>query len=285
MAFLLSFVAGSPVEALLPADATAEDAERLTETLGLDEPLHVQYARFLQRAVRGDFGESIKWRGQSAMGIVFERLPMTLQLALTALTFSIVVAVPIGVLSAVHKDGYFDRFGKVIALLGQSLPPFWLGIMLIWFLGVGLGWLPVAGAGSWRHIVMPAIALGWYQVAAIMRLTRSAMLDVLDSEYIKLARMKGVSERSVIWKHALRNALIVPLTYLGIILGAVITRTVVVEVVFGWPGTGTLVMEAVLGRDLPVVNAVLIIFAAIFVVANFLVDILYAVIDPRIRLQ
>ena len=283
MAFALTYITGNPVDAMLPADADAAAAERLSRALGLDQPLYVQYGRFISRAVRGDFGEAIRWRGQSAMGLVLQRLPATLRLAGASILLSLALAVPLGVLSAVKKNSALDRVGKVIALLGQSLPPFWLGIMLIWILAVGTGWFPVAGAGTARHLILPAITLGWYQVAAIMRLTRSAMLDVLDSEYIKLGRLKGVHEWRIIWVHAFRNALIVPLTYFGLIIGVLITRTVVVEQVFGWPGTGRLVMEAVIGRDYPVVNALLITFAVIFILSQLVVDLLYAIIDPRIR--
>lgn len=287
MAFGLTHITGNPVDAMLPADADAAAAARVAAALGLDRPLHEQYGRFLGRAVRGDFGNSFHWRGRPAMPIVLERLPATLRLAGAALLFSVLVAVPIGVLSAVSKNSYFDRLGKTLALLGQSLAPFWLGIMLIWVFGVGLRWFPVAGdgGGSVRHLVLPAIALGWYQVAAILRLTRSAMLDVLDSEFVKLCRMKGLRERKIIWVHALRNAVIVPLTYFGLIVGAVITRTVVIETVFGWPGTGNLVIQAVSARDFPVINATLIVFASIFILVSLLVDLLYAVIDPRIRIQ
>ena len=283
LAFVLVFATGNPVHALLPQDATAEDAAQLSATLGLDRPVHIQYLRFLGRAVTGDFGESIKWGGRSAMGLVLERFPATLQIAGAALLLTIVVAVPMGVVTAVHRDTPLDRIGKLIALLGQSLPPFWLGIMLIWAFSVGLGWLPTAGAGSLRHVILPAIALGWYQIAAIMRLTRSAMLNVMDGEPIKLARLKGLTERRVVWIHGLRNALIVPMTYFGIVLAAVITRTVVVEVVFGWPGTGSLVIQAVAGRDVPVITAALVLFASVFVAANLVVDLLYAVVDPRMR--
>jgi len=285
MAFGLLYSTGNPVHALLPSDATAEDAQRVTEALGLDRPVHIQYFRFLVRALQGDFGESIKWRGNDAMQVVLQRLPATLQLAGSALLLTVLLAVPLGVVSAAGKDSFVDRVGKVIALMGQSMAPFWLGLMLIWAFGVGLRLLPTSGAGSWRHLILPAITLGWYQVAAILRLTRSAMLDVLDSEWVKLLRAKGIGERWIVWVHGLRNALIVPLTYFGIVFAAVITRTVVVEVVFGWPGTGSLVIEAVGGRDLPVINAVLILFAAVFVAANLIVDVLYAVIDPRIRME
>ncbi|MDD3996174.1 MAG: ABC transporter permease [Sphaerochaetaceae bacterium] len=284
MAYSLTFLVGSPVDALLPSDATAADAERLTRDLGLDKPLYVQYGKFLQRAVRGDFGESIKWRGESAMGMVFQRLPATLRLSGIALLGSLMISIPVGVLAAVKKNSWFDKFAKMIALLGQALPPFWLGIILIWIFGVLLGWLPAGGDGTFKHIILPAIALGWYQVAAILRLTRSAMLDSMDSEYIKLGRMKGVSESRIIWIHALRNACIVPLTYLGLLIGTIITRTVVVETVFGWPGTGTLVMQAVLGRDFPVITAMIVTFSAIFIAVSLIMDVLYAIIDPRIRI-
>ena len=285
MAFTLTFVAGNPVDALLPSDATAADAERLKAALGLDRPMHVQYSLFIERAIHGDFGESIKWRGQSAMQMVLSRLPATLSLAGLAFIISILISVPIGVLSAVNKNTWVDKAGKMIALLGQAMPPFWLGIMLMWVFGVILKWFPVGGGGGLKHIILPAITLGWYQVAAILRLTRSAMLDSMDSEYIKLGRMKGLSEYRIIWIHGFKNALICPLTYMGIILGSVITRTVVVETVFGWPGTGTLVMQAVLARDFPVVTAMIIIFSVVYIAASLIVDVLYAIIDPRIRLQ
>ena len=285
MAFALTFVAGSPVDALLPSDATAADAERLKVALGLDRPMYVQYSLFIERAIHGDFGESIKWRGQSAMQMVLSRLPATLSLAGLAFLVSILISVPVGVISAVKKNTWVDKAGKMIALLGQAMPPFWLGIMLMWVFGVILKWFPVGGGGGLIHIILPAITLGWYQVAAILRLTRSAMLDSIDSEYIKLGRMKGLSEFRIIWIHSFKNALICPLTYMGIILGSVITRTVVVETVFGWPGTGTLVMQAVLARDFPVVTAMIIIFSVIYIAASLMVDVLYAIIDPRIRLQ
>lgn len=283
IAFSLTYITGNPVHALLPADADAAQAELLSRELGLDRPLYVQYIIFLGRAVWGDFGESIKWRGQSAMGLVMQRLPATITLAGFAIFVSLILAVPIGVASAVRKNGFIDKFGKIIALLGQSLPPFWLGIILIWVFAVNLRWFPVAGYGKLQNLILPAVALGWYQTAAIMRLTRSSMLDVLDSEYIKLARIKGIREWRVIWGHALRNALIVPLTYFGLIVGVIITRTVVVESIFGWPGTGTLVLEAVMARDFPVVNALIVTFTIIFIISQFMVDILYAIIDPRIR--
>jgi peptide/nickel transport system permease protein len=252
---------------------------------GLDKPLYVQYAVFLGKAVRGDFGNSWKWQGHTAMGLVVERLPATLELAGLALGISIILALPIGVMAAVMKDTPFDYMGKVIALLGQSLPTFWLGIVLMWIFAVSLGWLPTSGRGTLAHMVLPAVCLGWFQVAAIMRLVRSAMLDVLDSEFVKLTRIKGLSEWKVVWKHCLRNAAIAPLTYFAITAGVLLTGSVVIESVFAWPGTGLLAVDAVRARDFQVVQAIVIVFAAVFILTNLVVDILYAYLDPRIRYQ
>ena len=285
LAFFMSRISGSPVDALLPVDAGQEEADILIAEWGLDRPLPVQYLTFLGNALQGDLGEALKWRGQSALGLVLERLPATMTLAGAAILLGLVIAVPLGVISAVKKGTWIDRVAKVIALLGQSLPEFWLGIVLIWILAVNLGWLPTSGTGGLSHLVLPAITLSTTLVAAITRLTRSAMLDALDSEFIKLCRVKGVREPRIIWIHALRNAVSVPLTYFGVLAGAILTRTVVIETVFAWPGTGSLVIEAVLGRDFAVVQAAMIVFVLVFIAANLLVDILYAVIDPRIRVE
>ena len=283
IAFAMSHLTGSPVDALLPDDAGPEEAERLIKLWGLDRPLYEQYLVFLGNVLQGNLGESIKWQGQGAMGLVIERLPATLQLGGFAILVSTAIAIPIGVQAAVHKDTPFDSLGKLIALLGQAMPNFWLGIVLIWIFAVTLKWLPTSGRGGLSHMILPAIAMGWFQVAALMRLTRSAMLEVLDSEYVKLARIKGVSERRVIWVHALRNAAIVPLTYFGLIAGSIFTGSVVIETVFAWPGTGLLAIDAIRGRDFPVVQAVVLTFAGVFIVVNLLVDTLYAYLDPRIR--
>ena len=198
---------------------------------------------------------------------------------------SLVIAIPIGGLSAVHRDTLLDIGGKVIALVGQSMPSFWLGIVLIWVFAVMLGWLPSSGRGGLQHYILPAIALGWYQVAALMRLIRSSMLDVLDSEYVKLARLKGVSPPMVGWKHCLRNAAIPPLTYFGVIAAVLLTGSVVTETVFSWPGIGLLAIDAVRYRDFPLVQTIVLLFAVTFILVNLIVDILYAYIDPRIRYQ
>jgi peptide/nickel transport system permease protein len=281
--FSLARVTGNPLDVLLPLEATPEDYERVAQHWGLDKPLYVQYAVFLWKALHGDFGMSWKWQGHSAMGLVVERLPATLELAGLALLISVVIALPVGVLAAVMKDKPFDYAGKVVALLGQSLPSFWLGIVLMWIFAVTLGWLPTSGRGSFSHMILPAVCLGWFQVAAMMRLVRSAMLDVLDSEFVKLARVKGLAEWKVVWKHCLRNAAIAPLTYFAITAGVLLTGSVVIESVFAWPGTGLLAVDAVRARDFQVVQAIVIVFAAVFIFTNLVVDVLYAYLDPRIR--
>ena len=283
--FSLARVTGNPLDVMLPMEAGPEEYERVSKHWGLDQPLYVQYAIFLSKAVRGDFGNSWKWHGYSAMSLVWERLPATLQLAGFALFISMAIALPIGVLAAVMKGSAWDSVAKIIALLGQSLPGFWLGIVLMWVFAVHLGWLPTSGRGGLQYMILPAITLGWFQVAVLMRLVRSSMLEVLDSEFVKLTRIKGVPEWKVIWKHCLRNASIAPLTFFAIIAGVLMTGSVVTESVFSWPGTGLLVVDAVRARDFQVVQAVVIVFSGIFIFTNLMVDILYAYIDPRIRFQ
>ena len=282
--FALSHVSGDPTAIMLPmGEATQEDIAALKAKWGLDKPLYTQYWVFLTNAVRGDFGESYQFGGKTAMGMVAERFPATLKLGSLAMVIAIVIGVPLGVLTAVNKDGFLDYQGKAIAFLGQSVPSFWLGIMLLWVFAVKLGWLPTSGKGGLSHLIMPAFTLGLFQVAALLRLIRSSMLDVLDTEYVKLARIKGVAEWKVIWKHCLRNAFISPLTYFAIIIGSLFTGTVIVETVFSWPGVGQLAVGSVRSRDFQVLQAVVVVGSAIYISANLLVDILYAYLDPRIR--
>jgi len=283
--FSLARMTGDPLDVLLPMEAGEGERERVAHHWGLDRPLYEQYFVFLGKALHGDFGNSWKWQGHTAMGLVVERLPATLELAGLALLISVMLALPFGVLTAVWKDRLFDSVGKIFALLGQSLPTFWLGIVLMWIFAVMLGWLPTSGRGGIKHMILPAVCLGWFQVATMMRLIRSSMLDVLDSEFVKLTRIKGLPEWKVIWKHCLRNAAITPLTYFAITTGVLITGSVITESVFAWPGTGLLVVDAVRARDFQVVQAIVIVFAAVFTTTNLVVDILYAYIDPRIRYQ
>ena len=291
--FSLARLTGDPLDVLLPMEAGEGERERVAHHWGLDRPLFVnvehpldtQYFTFLGKALQGDFGNSWKWQGHTAMGLVVERMPATLQLSGVALLLSVSLALPFGVLTAVWKDTLFDAVGKIFALLGQSLPSFWLGIVLMWIFAVTLGWLPTSGRGTVWHMVLPAICLGWFQVAAMMRLIRSSMLDVLDSEFVKLTRIKGLPEWKVVWKHCLRNAAIAPLTYFAITLGVLVTGSVVIESVFAWPGTGLLAVDAVRARDFQVVQAIVIVFTSVLIMVNLAVDILYAYIDPRIRFQ
>lgn len=282
LVFFLTRLSGNVLDLMLPIEATPEDFERVEKAWGLDKPMVVQYLIYARNVLRGDWGESWKW-GSGALDIVLEKFPATVQLASFTLAISTFLGVSIGMLVATKKDTPFDYGGKIIALLGQSLPSFWLGIVLMWVFAVLLGWLPTSGKGGLDHMIMPAITLGWFNVAALMRLTRSAMLEVLDSEYVKLARIKGLPEWKVIWKHCLRNAAIAPLTYFGLVAGFLLTGSVVTETVFAWPGTGLLAVEAVQARDYQVVQAVVLFMASIFIISNLVVDVLYAYLDPRIR--
>ncbi|HLF05198.1 MAG TPA: ABC transporter permease [Dehalococcoidia bacterium] len=281
--FSLARVTGNPLDVLLPDEATQADYDRVSKVWGLDRPLHEQYLTYMSNVFRGNFGDSIKWRDKSVRELLLGRLPATLQLASFALVVAAGLALPIGVVVAVKKDTGVDFAGKIIALLGQSMPSFWLGIVLMWIFAVQLDWLPTSGRGGIEHMILPSIALGWFQVAAVMRLTRSSMLEVLDTEYVKLARIKGVAEWKVIWKHCLRNAALAPLTYFGLIMGGFIAGSVVIETVFSWPGVGLLSIEAVRARDFQVVQSVVIFFAFIYIMSSLIVDVLYAYLDPRIR--
>ncbi len=283
--FMVGRVVGDPASALLPPEATLEEFDRVNAAWGLDKPLVVQYGKYIGNAFKGDFGESWKWQGYTAGSLIADRFPATAELALLALAMGLFVAIPLGVISSVRKDTPFDYVGKIVALIGQSVPAFWMGIVLIWLFAVELEWLPTSGRGGWKTYILPAVAMGWFQVAAFMRLIRSAMLDVLDSEYVKLARIKGVAEWKVVWKHCLRNAAIAPLTYFGIILGTLMAGSVAIETVFTWPGVGLLAVDAVRSRDYQVLQTVVIMFSAIYIAANLTVDVLYAYLDPRIRYQ
>jgi len=281
--FGISRGTGDPSSIFLGIDARQEDRAAARERWGLDKPIVQQYGIFIGKALRGDLGESLKFPELGAAGVVFKRLPATLYLAGVSLILAIGIGVPLGVLSAVKRDTIFDTSSKVLALLGQSVPNFWLGLMMMWLFAVQLGWLPTSGQGGWKHIIMPAITLGSFQIAAITRLVRSSMLETLDSEYVKLARIKGLSERKVIWKHCLRNAGLTPLTYFGVIAAITMTGSVTTETVFAWPGTGLLAFQSVVSRDFELIQALVLVFSALFILSSFFVDILYAYLDPRIR--
>jgi peptide/nickel transport system permease protein len=280
--FFMARISGDPTTLLIDDYASAQTLEDLRVSLGLDKSYLEQYWIFLKNAVTGDFGMSIVQK-QPVGTLIVKRLEATFQLGLAAFFFSLAVGIPLGVLSSIKRGSALDQIGKVVALIGQSAPPFWIGIMLMFFFAVRLGWVPPSGRQEASSIVLPAITLGWFFVAANLRLVRSAMLDVMDSEYIKLARAKGVSRAQVIWKHALRNALIPPLTFAGITLGSLITGSLVAETVFAWPGLGQLAFLAVRDSDYPLLQGVVLTFAVFYLASAFLVDILYAYIDPRIR--
>lgn len=280
--FFMARVSGDPTTLLIDDYASAQTLENLRESLGLNKSYPEQYWIFVKNAVQGDFGQSIVQK-QPVGTLIVERLAATFQLGLAAFFVSLAIGIPLGVLSSIKRGSAVDQVAKVVALIGQSAPPFWIGIMLMFFFAVKLGWVPPSGRQEASSIILPAVTLGWFFVAANLRLVRSAMLDVLDSEYIKLARAKGVSSIQVVWKHALRNALIPPLTFAGITLGSLITGSLVAETVFAWPGLGQLAFLAVRDSDYPLLQGVVITFAAFYLASTFLVDVLYAYIDPRIR--
>ena len=282
--FTMVRVSGNPLDVLVPDTASAADRANTAALWGLDRPYPEQYLIFLTNAARGDFGGSFRFSGQPAMGLVFDRLPATLQLAGTALLISLLLGVPLGVLSATHRGTWLDTLATVVAVLGQSLPPFWLGLMGIWVFSVLLGWLPTSGRGGLDHMLLPCVVLGLFPVAALVRLIRASMQDVLSSEYVKLARLKGVAEWKVIWKHALKNAAIAPLTFFGTIAVTLLTGTVIIESIFSWPGIGLLALDATTARDFPVVQAVVLFGSVLFILVNTCVDVLYAWVDPRVRL-
>jgi peptide/nickel transport system permease protein len=280
--FILTHISGDPVQLLAPQEATLEDMQELRVSLGLDKPLYVQYWSYASKAIRGDFGESLRFN-RPAIDMFKERFPNTLRLALAGFSFAILFGLSVGIFSAVNVGRNFDNFAKIFALLGQALPNFWVGIMLILLFSVKLELFPTSGMGSWKHYILPAFTLGWVATAALTRLSRSTMLDVLDAEYIKTARIKGVPEFFVIAKHAFKNAGAPVVTMATTQFVLALNGTVIIEQIFNWPGVGRLVVEAVFARDYPIVQMVILIGSTIFVMAMLVVDILYAYLDPRIR--
>lgn len=271
-----------PTLLLLPIDATPEVIANLRTKLGLDLPLVQQYFIFVGNALQGDFGNSYRWQSP-ALPLILDRLPATLELATAGLLFALALSIPFGVLSAVYRDSWFDKFAKLFAMLGQAMPNFWVGLLGILFFSVQLGWLPAFGRDGFASIVMPAIALGWYPVAAMTRMLRSTMLDVLDSDHVRMARAIGVPDRVIVWRYALRNAAVPLVTMLGIYFANMLSGAFVVEVIFAWPGIGRMVVEALFARDFPLLQVGVLFSAILFVVVNLLVDLSYGILDPRIR--
>jgi peptide/nickel transport system permease protein len=277
-------ITGDPVVLMADPGAKEEDLQALRIELGLDKTYVEQYIVFVSKLARGDFGKSFMYR-VPVFELYLQRLPASMQLAGAALAVSVILGIPIGIFSAVRVNTWLDSFGNVFANLGLAMPSFWIGIMFMLIFAVNLQWLPVQGSGTFKHIIMPAVALGWVFTAANMRLARSAMLEVLGSEYIKLARIKGLPENLVILKHAFKNAVIPVLTFACINFALIMNGAVVVESIFAWPGIGRLLYEGISSRDFPVVQTTVILGGVMIIIVNLLVDILYAYIDPRIRYE
>jgi peptide/nickel transport system permease protein len=280
--FVLTRLSGNPVHLLLDVNATQRDFDLLTHHLGLDKPLPVQYGLYVKNIVQGDFGKSVLSR-RPVTEHIWERLPATVELGMVAMLLSVLIGVPIGVYSAVRRGGVLDGAARVFAVLGQSLPPFWLGLMLILVFGVVLGLLPAGGRGGPQHLLLPAFTLGYFTSAAIMRLTRSSMLEVLGADYIKFARLKGLHEQVVLWKHGLKNALLPVITFAVMLFVQFLGGAVVTETVFAWPGLGRLILESITTRDYPIVQAGVLVMSALYLIGNLFVDVLYSWLNPKIR--
>jgi ABC-type dipeptide/oligopeptide/nickel transport system permease component len=280
--FFLVRVTGNPVDLLLPFDATEADRQLLIKELGLDRAYHIQFFEFISRLIKGDMGNSILFK-RPVIEIYFQRLPNTLKLVGVGVFFSILIALPLGVISGSRRGTWIDKASRVFTVIGIATPSFWLALVLINIFSVWLGVLPSARMGDITHYILPAFSMCLMSVAAMVRLLRSSLIEVLDSEYVKLARIKGVSQTVVLWKHCLRNSLITVVTYLGTNIGILIGGTVIIETVFAWPGAGRLAYEGIIGHDYPLVQSVILLHGTIIVFINLLVDILYSYIDPRIR--
>jgi len=281
--FVISHLSGDPAVLMLPRNASRAQLEQFRQDMGLDRPIIVQYGEYLSHALRGDLGQSI-WTHEPALSAVLDRFPATLQLAAAALALSLLFALPAGIYTGTHAGSPGDRLLLGVTVLGQSIPVFWLGLMMIGIFSVSLRWLPVGGIGTPAHLVLPAVALSVYSAARTARLLRSSMLESIAQEYIRTARAKGLPRRAVVWAHALRNALIPVITMVGLQLGSLLGGVVVTETVFSWPGVGRLIAQSITARDFPLLQACVLFLAVIFVTINVVVDLLYAVVDPRIRI-
>lgn len=280
--FMLLHLTGDPALVILPPYASPEEVASFRARMGFDDPLPLQYVRFLGKALRGDFGASFL-QGEPALWLVLERMPATVELAVAALAFALLLALPAGIVAAARKDRPADLVGMTLALLGQSIPVFWLGLMLLMFFAVRLDLFPVSGRGGLAHLVLPAVTLGSYGAARIARLTRSEMLEVLGQDFIRTARSKGIAERAVVARHALKNAVAPILTIVALEFGTMLGGAVITETIFSWPGVGRLMVQSIADRDFPVVQAGVFVVAIIFVLLNLLADVAHAWLDPRVR--
>ena len=280
--FLILNVSGDPADMLLPEDSMPEEAELLRKKMGLDRPLYIQYLAFLGNAATGEFGMSFRMR-EPAFDVIMRFFPATLELAFASLVIATCISLPLGTWAAVKRGTIIDTIASSISVLGQSAPVFWVGILAILFFSLTLFWLPPSGRGSFQQLIMPACVLGWYMNAFMTRFVRSNMLEILNENYIRTARAKGLPERTVIFKHAFKNAQVPLLTIFGLEMGALLTGTVVIETVFAWPGLGRAAILAVSARDFPVVMASVILFGVTYIAINLVIDVAYHWIDPRIR--
>jgi len=281
--FIILHLTGDPAALLMPMDATPEQVAQFRKEMGFTDPIVVQYWRFFKGTLRGDFGQSFR-HSEPALDLVMERMPATIQLTAAAMVIALVVAIPVGIISAIRRNSILDHIGMTGALLGQSTPVFWLGIMLILIFSVTIQWFPSSGRGEIQHLVLPAITLGMFTMARTARMMRSSMLEVLGQEYIKTAKAKGLNPLAVILKHALKNAAIPVVTIVGMELGTLLGGAVITETIFAWPGVGRLAVQAIYNRDYPVVQAAVFLLASIFVLVNLVVDLLYTYLDPRVKL-
>ncbi len=279
---LIHLAPGDPARLMLYDTAPEEEVQAMRKTLGLDQPLYLQDWLFVSHAVRGDLGRSLYYK-QPALRIILEQLPATAELTFAALFFSLAVAVPMGIVSAVKRDSPWDYAGMFLATIGQATPVYWLGLMLILFFAVQLRILPTSGRGGIEHLILPAVTLGAPLMALVTRLVHSGMLDILGEDYVRTARAKGVAERLIVLRHALRNIMIPLVTVVGLQFGALLGGAVITETVFAWPGVGRLVVTAITARDYPLVQAATLLVSFYFVAINLLLDVLYVYIDPRIR--
>jgi peptide/nickel transport system permease protein len=280
--FVLIRLGGDPVLQMVPEGTTKEEIAQYRQLLGFDRPLYEQFANYMLHAAQGDFGNSLRHR-QPALPLLLERLPATLKLAGVAMAFAVAIGIPIGILAALKRDSILDAAGMATALLGQSVPSFWMGLMLIFVFAVGLRWFPPSGTGSWQHLVLPGFTLGAYSTALNARLLRSSLLEVMGLDYVRTARAKGLTERLVVVRHALKNALIPVVTAFGLQMGFLLSGAVITEQVFAYPGVGRLAVQAIYARDYPVVQAFVMMIATIVVAVNIAVDLVYGYLDPRIR--
>jgi peptide/nickel transport system permease protein len=280
--FTLLHLSGDPAYILLTPEATAEDRAAFRAEYGMDRPLWVQYGRYLGRLVQGDFGQSLSFR-TSAAGVALERLPATLELTLAAMALAVLISLPAAVLAAVRRGKLFDRALMIFTLIGQTVPSFWLGMVMILVLAVRFHLFPASGRGGVLHLVMPATALALWLTALLARVTRSEMIEALEQDYVRTARAKGLTERGIAARHALKNALLPIITVMGLQFGGLLGGAVMTETVFAWPGVGTMILDAILKKDMPVVLAGVVLVAVGFILVNLLLDLLYTVLDPRLR--